>query len=95
MCTCEEGELLCGVCVHACVCEQARNTCAHVRAASQHESFSFQVFLSVPEYFISPGINFCLKNLSLRGVWVAQLVKPPALDLGSSHDLTLVHGIEP
>ena len=29
------------------------------------------------------------KNLKLRGTWVAQSLKPPTLDLGSGHELTV------
>ena len=31
----------------------------------------------------------CIRKQASRGTWVAQLVKHPTLDLGSSHDLVV------
>ena len=31
-----------------------------------------------------------IRNLQLRGTWVAQSVEPLTLDFGSGHDLTVV-----
>ena len=35
-----------------------------------------------------------MKKYSMRGAWVAQLVKCPTLGFSSGHDLS-VHGLEP
>ena len=70
------------------------NSTSYFSSLSLNIPSTLKMFLGMDRDAFSASIEISIRYFSFRDAWVAQSVKHPTLDFGSSHDLA-VHGIKP